>query len=387
MENIFKASGCEEEAQNPLMNVLSSLMFSDPSAHYAYQSAHPEMLEDVWEEAEAQNLMQNEMVMPAEDFEHEEMWEDAALQENFDPMWNQVEREMALNEEGDYKEELDNFLKQWNEAEKETYSFAKENSYLDVENAFELALEREKQGNTNDAILLLEAEVMKNPEHSEAWGLLGKLHAKNDEDTRAIAAMLRGLAIDPYNLDLLMSLGISCTNEFDEDQALSYLKTWIQHHPLYSDIPVDHTMNLKEDILEAFKVAASINSADPDVFQAIGVLSFLSGHYDLAEDGFRTALMMRQDDAALWNRLGAALAKQDKIEEAFACYHKALEMKPDFVRTWGNLGLAYANMKEYDTCARFYLCALSLNPNADHIYNYLTTAFIFMNRFDLVWRI
>ena len=111
--------------------------------------------------------------------------------------------------------------------------------------------------------------------------------------------MLRGLEIDPYNLDLLMSLGISCTNEFDEDQVLNYLKTWIQHHPLYSEIPVHENHNLKEDILEAFKVASSINNQDSDVFLALGVLSYLSGEYINAEEAFRAALMLKQDDAAL----------------------------------------------------------------------------------------
>ena len=91
-----------------------------------------------------------------------------------------------------------------------------------------------------------------------------------------------------------MSYGISCTNEFDEAQALNYLKTWIQHHPLYAEIPVHENKDLKEDILEAFHVAASINMQDPDVFQALGVLHYLTGEFEQAEENFRAALMLKQ---------------------------------------------------------------------------------------------
>lgn len=377
MDELFKAS-CSNDASNPINAMLNSLLTSNPHEHHML-SDHSH-LQDMWEESEAQlhSNLESEWQMQVHNPDLNTLWEQEVHPEHpeaLDQAWEDAEQ--------DYKQDLDDYLSSWNEDQKK-YKFDQDNKYLNLSNCFSLALEKEKNGLTDEAILLLEAELQQNPQHSEAWCLLGRLHAKNDEDSRAIAAMLRGLEVDPYNLELLMYLGISCTNEFDEEQALMYLKTWVQHHPLYSDIPVDLTQNLKEDILEALKVAVSINNADSDVFQAIGVLSYLSGDFVMAEENFRNALALKQDDAAIWNRLGASLAKQNRTNEAFECYHKALEIKPDFVRTWGNLGLAYANLKDYENCARFYLCALSLNPNASHLYNYLTTAFIMMNRSDLL---
>lgn len=373
MDELFKA-GCYDESQNPLNSMISSLIAPNHAEHpfgHAEEDFH-----DVWEESEAQvNEELESHWQPHAEVDHEALWNEIGQKEQFDDIWKEGEND----QQGD----IDDFLQSWNKQESE-YRFDEENKYLGIDNLYELAKDKEKQGSTDEAILMLEAEVQKNPEHSEAWCLLGRLHAKNDEDTRAIAAMLKGLEVDPYNLELLMYLGISCTNEFDRDQALMYLKTWIQHHPMYSEIPVDHSQNLREDILEAFKVAVSINSSDPDLYQAIGVLSYLNGDFSDAEDNFRNALAMNPTDAANWNRLGAALAKQEKIKEAFDCYHKALEIRPDFVRTWGNLGLAYGNIRDYENCARFYLCALSLNPKASHLYNYLTTAFVMMNRADLL---
>lgn len=379
MEDLFKGTTCDEESQNPVLNILSSMMSSNPAQHYYHESLNQEFLDDAWEEGE---LFQNHADSNWQEEVAEELWNHVADPQQLDFAWEESAMKADV-EDYEKSEEIEDYLKEWNQEKVKNYSFTRDNKFSDYENCYELSIQKEKSGETDEAILLLEIEVQKHPDHSEAWSLLGKLHAKNDDDTKAISAMLRGLEVDPYNLDLLLSLGISCTNELDQDQALSYLKTWIQHHPLYSDIPVSES-NLKEDIIEAFKVASSINNSDSDVFQALGVLNYLSSDFETAEQNFRAALYLRQDDAAIWNRLGASLAKQEKTAEAFECYHKSLEIRPDYVRTWGNLGLAYATIKDYESCARFYLCALSLNPNATHIYNYLTSAFIMMNRYDLL---
>ena len=46
-----------------------------------------------------------------------------------------------------------------------------------------------KRGLLTEAALALEAEVRANPGNSEAWRLLGPVHAENDDDQQAIAAM------------------------------------------------------------------------------------------------------------------------------------------------------------------------------------------------------
>ncbi len=40
-----------------------------------------------------------------------------------------------------------------------------------------------------EAVLALEAEVQRSPSNAEAWRLLGKVQAENDDDTQAIAAL------------------------------------------------------------------------------------------------------------------------------------------------------------------------------------------------------
>lgn len=48
---------------------------------------------------------------------------------------------------------------------------------------------------------------------------------------QAIAAMGRALAADPVNLDVLLALGVSHTNELDSGEAVYYLSQWLKNHP------------------------------------------------------------------------------------------------------------------------------------------------------------
>ena len=59
----------------------------------------------------------------------------------------------------------------------------------------------------------------------EAWSLLGQVHAENDNDDLAIAALMRAVEADPGDLHSLIALGVSCTNDFHKEEALNLLET------------------------------------------------------------------------------------------------------------------------------------------------------------------
>ncbi|TYH14880.1 hypothetical protein ES288_A06G255900v1 [Gossypium darwinii] len=69
-----------------------------------------------------------------------------------------------------------------------------------------------RKGLVSEAVLSLEAEVIKSLENAEGWRLLGITHAENDDDQQAIAAMMRAQEADLTNLEVLLALGVSHTN-------------------------------------------------------------------------------------------------------------------------------------------------------------------------------
>lgn len=51
-------------------------------------------------------------------------------------------------------------------------------------------------------ICLCSLQVQRQPGHVDAWRLLGTVHAENDDDTQAIAAMGHALKADPLNSEV-----------------------------------------------------------------------------------------------------------------------------------------------------------------------------------------
>ena len=89
------------------------------------------------------------------------------------------------------------------------YEFREESRNVESANAMEEGMKLFNKGETNRAITFFEAELLERPGNSDAWKMLGKCHAENDEDRRAIACLERAVEADPYSLEALLSLGKS----------------------------------------------------------------------------------------------------------------------------------------------------------------------------------
>lgn len=269
------------------------------------------------------------------------------------------------------------------------YAMAENNPFLRDTNSFVKGKDLFKKGILSEAVLAFEAECQRNPGNSEAWRLLGTVHSENDDDVRAIAALNRALAIDPGDLDTLLSLGVSHTNELETERAVSFLRKWIMQHPTHSAVarqsppPADssqamaHTMSL-------FHLAAAASPQDADVRSALGVLCTMTRRYDEAIDAFRAALERRPGDYSLWNKLGATLANSGKSSEALSAYQHALELKPNYMRAWTNMGISLANLGDYMESSKYYVRALALNRNAVAVWGYLRTSLSCAAKEDLL---
>jgi len=231
------------------------------------------------------------------------------------------------------------------------------------------------------ALLCLEAEVQRNPESSEGWRIMGQLYAEMDQDVEAIRCLRRGHEVDPYNLDSLLALGVSCTNESDQLPAMRYMRTWIENHEVHQTLvqglepPADHQLFAwKQQVTGLFRHAAQSNPTDYDVFVALGVMENLNRNSDGAIQAFATACRLRPGDHSAWNKLGATLANSGNYEQAVVAYHQGLQLKPNYARSWSNLAIAHANLGQHADAARFYLSSLVLNPDASHTWNYVRSA-------------
>ena len=88
------------------------------------------------------------------------------------------------------------------------------------------------------------------------------LFQENDQDDFAIIALRNAHEADPYDLDSLMSLGISSTNELEGQEAMKYLTTWLKYHPDFCGMPILEKGDVLQldDLEQAFIEANTLKS-------------------------------------------------------------------------------------------------------------------------------
>ncbi|KAK3670601.1 Peroxisomal membrane signal receptor PTS1 [Recurvomyces mirabilis] len=269
------------------------------------------------------------------------------------------------------------------------YLFEENNLFENTPNAFEEGMKIMREGgNLSLAALAFEAAVKREPEFAEAWVALGGAQAQNEKESPAIRAMEQALKIDPNNLDALMGLSVSYTNEGYDTLAYRTLERWVgvkypqlgvtprglgDEGEMEEEIGFTDRHILHEKVTNLFLEAAQMNpdgaELDVDVQVGLGVLFYGSEDYDKAVDCFTAALnsahhgtLKREgEEHLLWNRLGATLANSGRSEEAIGAYSRALDLRANFVRARYNLGVSCINLGVLEQAAGHLLGALSMH--------------------------
>ncbi|XP_023248143.1 peroxisomal targeting signal 1 receptor [Copidosoma floridanum] len=296
-----------------------------------------------------------------------------------DEFWNQLQGEWEkisktenLSSNHPWISEYENFYDPFKE-----YSFTEENPMTRLTDPLSEGKNRLELGDLPGAVLCFEAAAKQDDKNAEAWLLLGKTQAENEQDPLAISALKHCLTLDPANLTALMALAVSYTNESYQSQACLTLKDWLLKNDKYkhltsrkpaskppSQIGVSTILfhDVHEEVKDLFIQAARMQphgTIDADVQCGLGVLLNLSSEYDKAADCFKAAIQARPKDPMLWNRLGAILANSQRSEEAIEAYHQALELSPGFIRARYNLGISCINLNAYKEAGEHLLTALN----------------------------
>ncbi|KAG5973788.1 hypothetical protein E4U55_000279 [Claviceps digitariae] len=305
--------------------------------------------------------------------------EDESLFDEFDVEWNNdnMPAQLSMGDWGRFSVPI-----------VDKYLFEEDNFFLNEKNAFEEGVRVMKEGgNLSLAALAFEAAAQQNPEHVEAWVYLGKAQAQNEKETAAIRAMEQALKLDPNNLEALMGLAISYTNEGYDSVAYRTLERWLSaKYPNILDpkdldpapaVGFTDRQILHEKVTDLFIKAAQLSPdgehMDPDVQVGLGVLFYGAEEYDKAVDCFQSALHsselatsnQQEQVHLLWNRLGATLANSGRSEEAIAAYERALSLSPNFVRARYNLGVSCININCHQEAACHFLAALEMHKSIE----------------------
>ena len=137
------------------------------------------------------------------------------------------------------------------------------------------------------------------------------------------------------NPERLIRLGQLCLKAGDQQQAQLYLKESLKcgHAVLAGELP---------EVAEVFLQA---------------------GMDQVAEDLFTQSIQNQPDNVHLYNRLGIALRRQNKHQEALECYQIALDLAPANEKVYFNLGILYFDLGNQEKALQAFHTALRLRPD------------------------
>lgn len=172
-----------------------------------------------------------------------------SLWKRFQDEWDKISTD-ELSSTHPWVSEFDTYYDPFNKE----YDFSETNPMKDLPNALAEGKRRLEAGDLPSAVLCFEAAAQQDENNVEAWLLLGKTQAENEQDPLAISALNRCLCLDPSNSVALMALAASYANESYQKQACLTLKEWLLKNEKYKHI-ISPESDLKKDEHANFSVS------------------------------------------------------------------------------------------------------------------------------------
>ncbi len=118
------------------------------------------------------------------------------------------------------------------------------------------------------------------------------------------------------------------------------------------------------DAKQIYEQVLQENPNHADGLHLLGLVAFLSGNHEIAEQLIRRAIA-NNNVFFYHSSLGNVQNALGRPDHAIESFQRALALKPDFPDALNNLGLIYFNMEDADKALDFYQRALAINP--DHV--------------------
>jgi len=171
--------------------------------------------------------------------------------------------------------------------------------------------------------LLKEAQEVA-PNFAGIYNALGYSYLKQDKFKDAEAALIKGLNIDPLNVEILENLGSANYHLEKFDQAIVYYKQSLRlitnNDPQAADTYVNLASTLAEkgDVPQAqeyFRQAIKLKPDFPKAYNALARMHYNAGNFELAATNAQRAIYFKPDYAMAYYHLGLSdLALHKRME-------------------------------------------------------------------------
>lgn len=205
------------------------------------------------------------------------------------------------------------------------------------------------------------------PEHADAWHLLGLALSRLGEHAEALTAIRRAVALSDGDPIMHNNLGEACRAAGRPDEAAVAFRQALTLNPAFPEAHFNLGNVLKaqgrhEEATACYQQAVRLRPNYAKAHFNLGNTQREQGRIQAAVDAYRKALALQPDwPDALINH-GNALLELDQVEEAIACYQQAQEHAPDHPDLDGSLGNAYLKIDRVEEARTCYRRGLARRP-------------------------
>jgi predicted O-linked N-acetylglucosamine transferase (SPINDLY family) len=291
---------------------------------------------------------------------------------------------------------------------------------MTLQEAFELALRRQHEGQLREAEGLYRQILVHAPNHAESLHLLGVIAAQTNRRDEAVELIRRAIALHPC-AQYLTNLGVILGEQRKLDDAITAHRQALEMDPRYfeargnlagalteagkvgealeeyrrvlterPDWPEGHngyanallSADRLDDAIAEYRRAIALRSTYPEALSNLSNALRLKGDIEGAIAAARQALALRPNYAPAYNNLGTALHETGGADEAIAAYRQAVALDPNSVLSLYNLGSALQDCGNLEEAIGFYRRALTLKEDFAEAHGNLGNALKEMGRIE-----
>lgn len=210
-----------------------------------------------------------------------------------------------------------------------------------ISQTFDLALAQHQAGNLQGAEVLYRQILQADPQHADAWHLLGVIAHQVGKHGLAIQTIGRAIVLNPRSPHYYSNLG-----------------------------EAQRALNQFEAALDSYRRAIELEPNFVEAYSNLGIVLYSLERPEEARAAYREALRHRPDFAEAHNNLGNTFKDEGRLEEAMAEYRQAIALKPGFATAYNNMGNAFADAGAREDAKKWYAEAMRIQPNfAEPHYN------------------
>jgi tetratricopeptide (TPR) repeat protein len=206
-----------------------------------------------------------------------------------------------------------------------------------------LAVQHHQQGGLHQAEELYRQILQVDPDHADAWHLLGLIAHQTGRTAEAVVMIRRALQLQPSFADAHYNLGLVLLAQGRLEEAAASCRQALQLRPDYAEAHANLGNILKQvgrldEALDSYQRALWVRPGYAEVHNNRANVLKDQGRLDEAAAAYEQALRLQPAFAEAHNNLGAVFEQQGKLAEAAACFREAIRLKPDLAEAHANLG-------------------------------------------------